>query len=217
MPWLCGESTWEPVSLYICNIYLVDHWVGHSVSRCNKLFLHWVFACGATGGLTCPADFAKADKTQCEAFVTAGERCSGAASSILREGCASGNSTSWCNSRPHGCFQDMNGGVWYNEIPSDPGTAYRYASPICYKINVESTTGLRKYLILSKLLSLSLGTEDMHLNTSKHPPNFSPIHFFLEWLLNHSWRWIYFSKFVEGGGVWIYRFSKVGCLNAYPR
>lgn len=101
-----------------------------------------LFACGATGGLTCPVGFAKADKTQCEAFVTAGERCPGAASSLWRTNCASGSSTSWCISRPHGCFQDNNGGVWYNEIPSDPGTAHGNVSPVCYTINVEgpSTT-----------------------------------------------------------------------------
>ena len=100
------------------------------------MFVLRAYECGAAGTLSCPSGYAKADKTQCEAFVTSGESCPGTLSHAYGwkpNPCASGSSTSWCNERPHGCWQDNNGGVFYNEVPTGDGSAYYQASPICYQ------------------------------------------------------------------------------------
>jgi len=92
------------------------------------------FTCGGRGELTCPVGYAPANKTQCEAFTAADQKCAGAEGSYwLPDTCASGSSTSWCIERPYGCWQDIvTSHIFYNEVPTDDGTAYYNASPICY-------------------------------------------------------------------------------------
>ena len=84
--------------------------------------------------LDCPSGYRKPTMIECERFVLEDESCPGTNRHAYQwnpNTCASGQSASWCFARPAGCWQDSNGGVFYNEVASGDGTAFASAAVIC--------------------------------------------------------------------------------------